>query len=443
MTSYGTVLEKFASMPEVATNLFEPALYQIASAAIASGNAQAASNALRRILTDYPNSFHTAGALLMVGLELGRTGNPAAARAVLRDFATAVPGSDLRPQVELAIARTFEQQDKWPDAIEVYDRWLSTYTNDAARPGAEYYCAQANYLAGRETNALALFGQLASEVPTNQFTPLARWWVGDYNYRSGQPNGFFDAEHSFQLLYKSWPGHPLGYQALMMAGRAAASRQGWSDAKDYFATLWNDTNAPTGLRIEALSALGDALMSLAGAAETNKTALYGEAINAYDYIVKFYPTSQVAMPALGQKASCLVQTHDYESASNAFMQVIESPQSDVKTRSLARIGLGVALEKQAQQSSPAQTNLLSAALNNYLDVFYGKILKADEKPDPFAESRAGFEAGRLAESLHLWSQAGNIYRRLQDTFPVLAARAERNLRRAREQMAAGDGRKPE
>jgi hypothetical protein len=142
---------------------------------------------------------------------------------------------------------------------------------------------------------------------------------------------------------------------------------------------------------------------------------------------------------LGQEADCLLQSRDYESASNAYRQVVESSQADVKTRSLAQLGLGAVLEKQAQSAAdPQQTVLLQGTLNHYLDVFYGKHLRPGEQPDPFTMSRAGLEAGRLAETLHLWSQAANVYRRLQDTFPALAARTEKNLRRAREQSTPGE-----
>jgi outer membrane protein assembly factor BamD (BamD/ComL family) len=56
--------------------------------------------------------------------------------------------------VELAIARTYEQETDWPSAIGVYESWLTNFRLEhAALPQAEYARAWANFQAGNETNA--------------------------------------------------------------------------------------------------------------------------------------------------------------------------------------------------------------------------------------------------------------------------------------------------
>ena len=43
----------------------------------------------------------------------------------------------MRLEVELAIARTYEQETNWTGAIQEYDAWLGRYTNQPARARAE------------------------------------------------------------------------------------------------------------------------------------------------------------------------------------------------------------------------------------------------------------------------------------------------------------------
>src|SRR5436190_20220208 len=124
VTHYRAVADKFAALPEAQTNFVEPALYQIVRVGLASGDVASASNALTRIVTAYPDGFHTDRAVLLSGQAIGNA-DPAAARALFSDFAKRAPNTALRPEIDLAIARTYEQENRWPDAIQQYELWLT------------------------------------------------------------------------------------------------------------------------------------------------------------------------------------------------------------------------------------------------------------------------------------------------------------------------------
>ena len=84
-------------------------------------------------------------------------------------FEELYPTSPLRPEVELALARTYEQENNWPAAIGIYDRWVERYTNDARLlPQVEYARAWANFQAGHETNAFQLFTNFIAQFPTKR-----------------------------------------------------------------------------------------------------------------------------------------------------------------------------------------------------------------------------------------------------------------------------------
>src|SRR5213075_2391953 len=132
---------------------------------------------------------HTERAVLLTGQEISREGHPAAARRVFSEFLKTAPTASLAPEVELAIARTYEREKEWGKAIQEYEGWLARYPNHEGRPRAEYARGMANYQAGNETNALICFTNFVEQFHSNEFAPIAQWWVAAYYFRSGDSLG--------------------------------------------------------------------------------------------------------------------------------------------------------------------------------------------------------------------------------------------------------------
>jgi TolA-binding protein len=438
ITNYTAVVDRYGEMPGARTNFIERALYQTIRAAIPAGNRAAATQALGRMLRWFPRGPLAERAVLLGGVEVSRY-DPAEARRIYEDFIKAFPGAQLLPEVQLAIARSYEQQNQWTNAIAQYDEWIASHTNHPAVERAQYSRAWANFQAGRDTNAFSLFTNFVAQFPQSEFHLSAQWWIGDFFFRSGQPES---AERTFKSIFQSTnrPVSELAYQARMMAGRAAFARQSATDAAGYFTALWNDANCPTELRAQALFAYGDTLMTM-DSGETNRVANYDEAIRVFNRLIEMFPTNKLAVLAQGQKASCLMQwaqvSQQYDAASNGFHQVLVSPLSDAKARSIAKLGLATILERQAQQNSASAGALQKAALNHCLDVFFGheNVIREGEQADPFWTRRAGLEAARLAELQGEWVHAIRIYQRLQELLPVMRPRTEKGILRAQEQLA--------
>ncbi len=425
---YRKVIAQFADISQVRTNLFEPAYYQIMRAALCTNDWDNATNALASLEASFPGSPHTERAVLLVAQQLGES-NPAAARKLLCDFSARSPDARLRPEIELAIAHTYDQAEDWAGSVEQHDRWLTSFTNNAERPRAEYWRALATARTGRTNEAFGQLTNLVAQFPTSPFAPLAQWWVAAYYDQQGKIE---EAEKNYQLCYSpaitgpqntNWTASPVYYHAKLMAGRLAFSREAWKDAIGYFTNLTSDPNCPTNLQAQAWFALGDTFKSRTGS--TNKLADYQDAFSAYDRICRLYPSNRLAVLAWGAKAECLLQSaqssQDYESVSNAFLQVLESPAADAKARSIAKVGLGLALEKLAEQQTAERLPLLREALKQYTIVFYNdNFLREGEEPDLFWTREAGLRASRLeAEALKERPQAIRILQRLQEMFPPL------------------------
>jgi TolA-binding protein len=434
IANYNSIVEKYPNLPEVTTNLFESALYQVIRAGRALGDWDVCTNALAKILAWYPNGFHTVQGGLLAGQVKLLRADPAGARELYLSIAKASTNSSLLPEIQLAVARTYEQENKWDEAIAVYDNWLDQFSNAPARPRAEYLRGLALSLAGRRTNALFSFTNLLARFPsTNQFAALARDWVAGYYYTIGD---YQKAEAEYQMLALDWPGNELAYQALMGAGRSAIARGNPSDAKEYFRNIYTNSTSPE-LQAKALYAYGDACRLTGDSVPTNKVSGYKEAIDAYDGVIRQFPTNGLAALALGAKADCLLQSRDYTNAIAAYEQA--ATNGDPRIRSNAKCCIAAVLEREADsQTGDDQIRFLNQALNNYLDVFYYLDSFSDEELLQngcfFWLKKSGQEAARLAETLKQWSQAISLYQHLEHVLPPLRDfyeakkhKAEKNL----------------
>ena len=432
LSNYNAVIEKFPTLPEAQTNLIERALYQAVRSALAVTNLAAATNLVAKILAWYPNGFHTGPAVLLTGQEISRQGDPGGARKIFSAFAAAATNSTMLPEVQLAIARTYEEEGRWPEAVSLYEGWLGTFTNHPAQPQAEYSRALATFRAGDETNALRFFTNFVARVPPNELTPRAQWWVGDYYFHRGGLEDLILAEDTFQRLYlgSNHLDSELACQAQMMAGLAAKNRQGWTDAARYFTNLANKASCPMDLRLQARFAFADVLTQ--GTAPDFKMASL-----VFGSICDDYPTNWLAAAAWGRRAECLLQNGQFKEALSAFQQVTNLPNADPAFRAQAKVGQAMVLEKQAETlTGDEQAEKRKLALNLCLDVLYDESeLRDGVRPNLlFWTQKAGDQAGRLAELMHDWRHARNIYERLRKILPVLSASLDKKILSAQEKL---------
>jgi tetratricopeptide (TPR) repeat protein len=426
LENYRAVVDDFAKFPAVAQTLGDRALYQMLRADLESTNVDGASSAMARILKLYPASDLAGSSLLLVGEGLADARQPAAARALFQKFMETSPNSPLRPQVELAVARTYEREQDWPSAIGQYENWRNDFPTNALRFQADYALARANFQAGSETNAFELFTNFIVQFPTNDLAPLAQYWVAEHYFRLGGTN-YMEAERNYKMLYQNtnWQGSPLIYQARLMAGRAAMGLPSYKDAIDHFTTLTSDTNCPPDLNAQALFAYGSALMSMDSTVTNNSLANFQLAAKVFGQLD---PTNELGALAGVEIGDCNLQLTNYDDATNAYAQVVSSTNASVSARSQAQIGFGIALEKKAALAAGSdQTALLQFALDNYLDVFdtsIGKNLREGEVADSFWVKKAGLQALPLVEALGV-ADPEKFFDHLEKLFPQLQESLEK------------------
>jgi TolA-binding protein len=432
LTNYGFVADGRENFPAVTQTLGDRALYQGLRAEIELKDWSGASNTLAQIVQNYPaNGLADSGALLL-GEGLADSQQPPVARGLFQKSAEQFTNSPLLPQIELAVARTYEQEQDWPAAVTNYENWLKDFpTNDLA-PQADYALAWANFQAGNATNAFVLFTNFVAQFPTNGLAPQAQWWVADSFFNAGD---FVNAEKNYKYIFQNtnWQGSPLEnqtnlfYPAQLMAGRAAVARQDYNGAiRDYFTKLEPDANCPVELRAQATFAHGKALMLLDPAETNNPLANFALATNEFFQIVQLYPTNEPGALAWFYLGDCYLQLTNYDAATNAYAQVFNSPFANISTRSQAQVGFGAALEKMAALANGTnRIALLDAALDNYLSVFNGLNLRGDEQSDVFYLDKAGMSAALLIGLLNNPDAENKFYLRLETKLPQLTAAIEK------------------
>lgn len=439
LNNYRRVVEEFTNFPAVTQTLGDRALYQMLRANLELKDLAGASSAMARILKLYPASDLADSSILLVGEGLADSRQPAAARVIFRKFAELFPNSPQRPQVELAIARTYEREQDWPSAIGQYENWRNDFPTNALRPRADYALAWANFQAGNETNAFGLFTNFVAQFPTHDLAPLVQWWVADHYFRLGGTN-YVDAERNYQMLYQNtnWQGSPLIYPASLMAGHAAMGRQGYKDAIDHFKMLTSDTNCPPDLNAQALFAYGSALMLSDSTDTNNPLANFQLATNIFSQVCQLYPTNEPGALAWNEIGDCDLQLGAFDAATNAYAQVFNTnAPANISARSRAQIGFGVALEKKAALATGTnQTALLQLALDNHLDVLYKNNLRDGEQQDAFWTKKAGLQAAPLVEVLGV-SDPNKFYGRMEELLPQLKDWFEKKKVAAQEHLPPG------
>lgn len=411
LANYREVLQVLTNWPDVNGALRTPASYQVLRASLELTNAAGAEEAMREILRDDSASAEAISSVLLVAQAYVDANEPVEAQRLFGEFTLQFPESDLRPEVELLVARLREEQGQWGKAGVAYDAWLGRYTTNWLRPQVEFQRALAAAGAGETTNALSRFTNFLAQYPAHDLASRAQWWVADYYYGVGD---FVAAGINYKELFTRWPKSELAYEAKMMAGRAAIGKYGYDDAIEHFTSLTLDTNCPAGLWSQAMSALGGALMRQPPKG-TNKLANLEEALKVYKVLaetaVKRNPTNESTAAAWGELGNCALQLQDYLTASNAYQRAMVYPSATVATRCLGRMGLAIVLEKQAGTlMTPGAVELLRQAREYYRDVYFGNFLADEEVLESLTKKKAGLEAARLSESLNEWPQAIELYR---------------------------------
>lgn len=413
-TNYQKVLARFAEVDAVRKALWDKALYKVLETSVGLKDLPTAGTAVQRILADYPEGFVAERSLLRWGQGLSREGRLADARSVFERFLASFPNSPMSAEVELAVARTHATEGHWTEAAAAYDRWVESHTNRVGHADVRFEQAWVAGRSGDTNRATALFARFLSDLPTHPQAPWAQIWLADRDFTLGR---YLEAESRYQKVFQdtNWTGE-VAWQARISAGRAAFARQGFAEARTYFAALVEDPKCPPNTVAEALFAMGDTFIQDPAIDPSRPLDRFAEAIKPFARITQSQATNHLAAAAWVKVGHCHFQLASqdlprYEQAAAAYTNALLHPLADVAIRSEAEFGLGLVREKQG---------LLSVAQDHFSNLIYGRNLRPGEVPDHHWLESAGNKALRIAELRRDTELVRRLCDRLARDLPELA-----------------------
>jgi len=428
VTHYNRLLQDYGTMASVTNQLFDLALYQLVQANLRLGDGEAALAAADHILNWFPISGYGGQSVLLIGeVSSNQKTNYQAARTAFQRLLEQYPLTPFWPEIQLAIARTYEQEGDWTNAFNLYASLEGDphFATNALRSQAEFSLALACGKAGMESNALARMSNVVSRFPGDPNAALAQNWIGNYHFNHGN---YGDADYAFQELFnpRKFPKPPggLAWQARLMAGWAASRHSDWAGATNDFYLVTSDTNAPADFLAQAQFQLGCTLYQQFQKDPTNvdlKTA-----IAFLSRVTNSSPANSMATMAFGQLGDCCLASADlvktnaslYTNAILMYQSVLQDTNDspdDVTARSHAEYGLGLVAERQNQPRE---------ALGHYGKVLYTLDTK---HADPYWVKEAGVKAAALFEEQKEWRNAIKVYQRVQEAVPSLRNEMQRNI----------------
>ena len=432
---YNQLLQDYATMASVTNQLFDLALYQLVQANTKLGHEEAARAAANKILDWFPVTGFGEQSLLLIGEEASHHKSDSA-RETFQQLLERFPNTQLRPQIQLAIARTYEQDGDWTNAFNSYTNLESSpdFATNALRPQVEFSLALACAKAGLESNALQRMSNVVSltnQFPGDRNTALAQNWIGNYHMNHGN---YPDADYAFQELAnpKFFPNAgDLAWEARLNAGRAAFHHLDLAGASNDFYLVAMDSNAPAALQAEGQFQLGYTDYQLWQQYKTNRILL-DEATTFLKKVTDTSPSNFMATLAVGQLGNCYLAWADlnktnansYANATNFFKTVLldtNNLPAAVTARSQAEYGLGLVAERQGvlageQGLMAERQHQTQEALRHYCNVLYDTDTT---NADPYWVMMAGVKAAAIYEEQTNWLDAKDVYRRVGEVVPSL------------------------
>jgi outer membrane protein assembly factor BamD (BamD/ComL family) len=439
-TNYLAAGRDYADIPGTAT-LIEPALAQAVIAATEAGDLASAQLAAAKLVALNARLEALTTSTLLVGQALSLRGQSLDAVAILEGFLTRFPDAPLNAEIKLALVSTRLRSGDWTNAVGELDRWIAIHTNHPSLPRAEVDRWWAATQAGLVTNAIEQVQQLAARYPTNASVLTAQLALAADFFTQGD---FARAEQTCLSIVTNsvWKGSEGWHRAKLRAAESARRRQAWANASTNIFELLNDPALPSPLLPTAFFELGELHLDRPPDPTAAPLANFRNALEAFTRAGQF-TNSSLAPVAIGKMADCHLQlatvsTNSYEVAAELYRRAAEWSGADVAVRCKATVGRGMVAEKVAGLRGNGEAEaLLRLALNHYLDVSHGKLLRPGERADGWWLKEAGREAGRLLEQMSRWTEAAALYEQLARELPALRAVWEDKAAKARQRQSAG------
>ena len=428
---YGEAVERYRdispeTVPEFPAreHFLARVLYQLLRAAVKVPDASAATEAVRELVTRYPEDLLSVRGRIVAGRYLMDTGKGDGARELFRQVVEQFPSFPLRPEVEFAIAGSHEREGNWQSALEGYRRWLEDYPGHALRPRVVYSLARSTGRRGDQEEAFRLFGRLIEEHGESPQAGSARLWRGNFHFNRHR---FVRAEAEYRrILEDDGLSAAMECRVRLMAARAAFRLGRYRAAIDTLEPVHDRRHSlPADLMAEVGILYGDACFEHGRELEGDeRLEQFCNALAGFWRAETAVPSARLAAVAQGRSGNLGYLMAHYPMALHAFGKVIGHPEADIAQRSEARVAVGMIHERLFEEEgfSPRKD-----PLDDYREVIFRKNLRQGERFDPFWIQQAALKACAIMETRGDFPAAVRICEEMARILPPRARQWE-NLR---------------
>ena len=422
LANYQKLIESYENDAEIRDAFLDQVLYQIVRTSVAANDSEAARVAIDKLIGYYPDNLLANRSRLIHGEHLIHIDKVSEARGVFYEMIEHFTNFPLKPEVEFAIAYSWELEGQWKKAAALYQSWLQHFPNHAKRPNAAYALAWSTSQQGDQIEALARFREFIGAFPDHSLTNLAQLWIGNYYFNQGN---FPAAVTQYGLILGATDvaDTSLRYQAAIMMGRSYFRqnmiKEAYLSLKALSEEIQGKESVDLDFRAEVELNLGDVLFEMGKQAISGSDDPFSEARFHFSTVGAIHSNSRLAAIARARYGDASFFLKEYSEALSAYNDVIRSPEAEIGLRSQAEIGIGIILEQQAREQPNKSAELNTQALHRYLNVVHFGDLREGETPDTFWLEEAGLRAASLIEAQGDTAAGIELYRRLADILPVM------------------------
>ncbi len=252
------------------------------------GNHQASANDYKRILSDYQGHSISENALLGLQQELAALGHSDQFSTYLSSYKKANPNKSNLENIEFEAGKTLYFDQKYPQAIQALNTFLSAYPQSSYRNEATYYMADSYQRNGENELAFQTFKKLERETTYSRYArvieELADIKIASSDYSASIPylRKLETIASNKKIQYKAWSGLMDSYyqmnkydsadyyanvilekglvttdaetMALVYLGKSAYQRKFMGAATDYFLSALNTAKDEYGAESQYLLA---------------------------------------------------------------------------------------------------------------------------------------------------------------------------------------------
>ncbi len=407
---YHEMQDTYQENEEVRAQLFDQLLYQSLKAAITAEDVSAASRIAEDIIQHYPSGPFTQRSQLMLGQELMHIRKLEEARSLFMRMLERFDDFASRPLVELSVARSYELEGDWAQALVGYNQWLEQFSGDSREPEVLYGRAWLEDRLGKTSEAMEHFQIMLKAFPHHPNALLASNWIGDHYFNQGD---FSEAEAAYGqvIAAKADGSESHSARARLMLAKCRFYQNDYEGVLEHLSPLLEDAAIMESMgkdfMAEVFLCQGDAQFAFARTTTPYNPVALGRASNAYTTVYAVHRPNRWEPLAWGRRGDLLYFSgEDYQEAINAYEEALKYEYLNIGTRSQLAVSLGLAKERLSESEDGTRDMAMETeALNHYLHVVYQKNLKRGEVTDAFWLREAGIRAMAILERQDNWVQA--------------------------------------